>query len=70
MSGAAWVWIAVLGLLVLWDVAVVIYRAVTKKPEPTVSMVARNFAAAHPWVLLAAGILMGHFFWPQPPAPP
>ena len=46
-------------LLVVFDV----WMAANGTPGDTISEVVRSWAARHPVIPFAAGVLMGHFFW-------
>ena len=46
-------------LLVVFD----LYMAANNVPGDTISEVVRSWAARHPVIPFAAGVVMGHFFW-------
>lgn len=56
-----WVVIASTVALVLWDIFVV----VEPTPKDSISRVIMDWATVHPMLTFAAGVLIGHWFWPQ-----
>ncbi len=48
-----------LAVLVLWDV----FAAGSGQDGATISEVVRGFGYAHPIVVFAAGVVVGHWFW-------
>ena len=46
-------------LLVVFD----LYMAANNVPGDTISEVVRSWAARHPVIPFAFGVVMGHFFW-------
>ena len=61
MNVTAWIIIVVIFLLVLWD----IYAQCRWGYEGTISRDILQASYAHPIIPLAAGLLLGHLFWPQ-----
>lgn len=44
--------------------------AILGRPGDTISEHVRDYAAQYPLIAVAAGVLLGHWFWPQSPAQP
>ncbi len=53
--------VGIIAILIGWD----IYVAV-QKPSATISSILLYWAQRHPVAPFIAGVLCGHWFWPQP----
>lgn len=61
MNLTAWVLVAVVALLIVWDVFAQLRWGYTGTISYDILTASKN----HPLIPLSIGIVMGHLFWPQ-----
>lgn len=58
----------ILATILVW-IAYDIFTLERSGVETTISRVILGWHEGHPWVSFVAGVLVGHFFFPQPTPP-